>query len=251
MPTNEAAFEAPPVTNLELPGWCGADIIGDERLEGPIFNYARVFTWWQLARTIESATATTLAALASGKTCKPGSSWDSTKRPEKNLAGDLCTTAQYCGLDRDRAPIMAYPEWSEIAAEVWKRIFVAALFAVFVQWGTTGPGILIAYYTPTRGIGCRSGGYALYGGFATLVWILLTASMFFSHAALLRYQREHRNTPAIDFRKHNTRTWGHSALCGAAVLTRVLGKLIAALNAFWLVLSSLLEYTGVYDRWLS
>lgn len=37
------------------------------------------------------------------------------------------------------------------------------------------------------------------------------------------------------------------ALC-AAVLTRVLGKLIAALNAFWLVLSSLLDYTGVYDR---
>lgn len=263
MATNEAAFEAPPVTNLELPGWCGADIIGDERLEGPIFNYARVFTWWQLARTIESATATTLTALASGKTCKPGpekpagSSWNYTKRPEENLAGDSYATAQYCGLDLGRAPIMAYPEWSEIAAEVWKRIFVAALFAVFVQWGTTGPGILIAYYTPTKGIGCRSGGYALYGGFATLVWILLTASMFFSHAALLRYQREHRNTPTIDFRKHTTgsrgaqgytRTWGHSALCGAAVLTRVLGKLVAALNAFWLVLSSLLEYTGVYDR---
>lgn len=121
---NEAAFEAPPVTNLELPSWCGADIIGDERLEGPIFNYPRVFTWWQLARTIESATATTLAALASGQTCKPGlekpagSSWNSTKRPEKNLAGDSYTTAQYCGLDPGRAPIMAYPEWSEIAAEV-------------------------------------------------------------------------------------------------------------------------------------
>lgn len=91
-------------------------------------------------------------------------SWNSTERPEKNLAGDSHTTAHYCGLDIGRAPIMAYSEWSEITAEVWKRIFVAALFTVFVQWGTTGPGILIAYYTPTRGIGCRSGGYALYGG---------------------------------------------------------------------------------------
>ena len=158
------------MTNLELPGWCGVDIIGDERLEGPIFNYARVFAWWQLARTIECATATTLAALASGQTCKPGlekpagSSWNSTERPEKNLAGDSHTTAQYCGPDLGRAPIMVYPEWSEITAEVWKRIFVAALFTVFVQWDTTGPGILIAYYTPTRGVGWRSGGYALYGG---------------------------------------------------------------------------------------
>ena len=45
-----------------------------------------------------------------------------------------------------------------------------------------------------------------------------------------------------------TRTWGHSALCGAAVLTHILGGLIAALNTFWLVLSSLLEYTEVYHR---
>ncbi|OCL07000.1 hypothetical protein AOQ84DRAFT_398719 [Glonium stellatum] len=261
--TNEAAFEAPPVTNLELPSWCGADVIGDERLEGPIFNYARVFTWWQLARTIESATATTLAALADGRTCKPGvdkpdgSLWNSNKRPEENLAGDSYTTARYCGLDLGRAPIMAYPEWSEIAAEVWKRIFVAAVFAIFVQWGTTGPGILIAYYTPTRGIGCRSGGYALYGGLGAAVWILLTASMLFSHAALLRYQRQQREAPSMDFRKNTTgsrslqgyvRTWGHSALCGTAVLTPVLGKLVAVLNACWLVLSSLLEYTGVYDR---
>ncbi|KAF2117030.1 hypothetical protein BDV96DRAFT_644465 [Lophiotrema nucula] len=272
--TNEAAFEVPPVTNLELPGWLGADIMGDEKREGPIFNYARVFTWWQLARTIESALTTTVNGIATGQTCKPGQEktsvrpWNSDRRPEENLAGDSYTTAQYCGLDLNHGQILAYPDWDEITADVWKRIFVASVAALFVQWGTTGPGILIAYYTPTVGVGCRSAGYLLYGGLATLVWMLLAASKMFSHAAMLRYQREHRLAPSMDFRRVSVvsktpasprveppsgpqgyeRTTAHSIICGLAVVTRLLGKTIAILNAIWLVLSSLLEYTGVYDR---
>ncbi|KAF1997331.1 hypothetical protein P154DRAFT_565495 [Amniculicola lignicola CBS 123094] len=267
--TNQAAFDVPPVTNLELPGWLGADIMGDEKREGPVFNYARVFTWWQLAQTVEGTLTATLNNIATGQACKPSREksvptlWNSDKRPEENLAGDSYTTAQYCGLDASQ--IHAYPEWSEITADVWKRIFVASIVGIFVQWGTTGPGILIAYHTPTKGVGCRTAGYLFYGGLATLVWILLATSMMFSHAAMLLYQREHRQAPSMDFRRpSNTpvpspglqsqipqgyeRTRKNSLLCGLAVTTRLLGKTIAVLNAVWLVLSSLLEYTGVYDR---
>ncbi|KAF2009711.1 hypothetical protein BU24DRAFT_380325 [Aaosphaeria arxii CBS 175.79] len=225
------------VTNLDLPGWLGADIMGDEKRVGPIFNYARVFTWWQLARTVESALSTTVNAIATGETCKPAQEkdvlkrWNSERRPEENLAGDSWTTAQYCGLELNRGQILAYPEWSEITPEVWKRIIVAGVVALFVQWGTTGPGILIAYYTPTRGIGCRTASYLVYGGLGTLVWILLAASMFFSHAAM-GYERSSY----------------HSFLCGCAVVSRVIGKTLAIGNALWLVLTALLEYTGVYDR---
>lgn len=266
--TNEAAFEVPPVTNLELPGWMGADIMGDEKHEGPIFNYARVFTWWQLARTIELALTTSVNSIAAGQTCKPSQEkvvskpWNYDRRPEENLAGDSYTTAQYCGLDLSRGQILAYPEWDEITANVWKRIAIASFVAIFVQWGTTGPGILIAYFTPTKGVGCRTAGYLVYGGLATLVWILLAASMMFSHAALLRYQREHRLAPSMDFRRPSItptaeqsqapqgyeRTKTHSLLCGLAVITRLLGKTIAIGNTIWLVLTALLEYTGVYDR---
>ncbi|ORY10952.1 hypothetical protein BCR34DRAFT_433794, partial [Clohesyomyces aquaticus] len=234
----------PPVTNLELPGWLGADIMGDEKHVGPIFNYARVFTWWQLAQTIECALTATVNGIATGQTCKPSQEkdvvrpWNSDRRPEENLAGDSYTTAQYCGLDLNHGQIHAYPEWSDVTADVWKRIFVASVVAVFVQWGTVGPGILIAYFTPTKGIGCRTAGYIMYGAFATGAWMLLVASMMFSHAAMLRYQREHRYE----------RNMAHSILCGLAVSTRLLGKTIAILNTIWLVLSSLLEYTGVYDR---
>lgn len=266
--TNEAAFEVPPVTNLELPNWLGADIMGDEKREGPIFNYARVFTWWKLASTIELALHTTVTNISEGRTCKPSEEkvtvkpWNYDGKPEENLAGDSYTTAQYCGLDLSRGQILAYPEWDEITANVWKRIVMASFIAIFVQWGTTGPGILIAYFTPTVGVGCKSGGYLLYGGLATLAWILLTASMMLSHAVLLRYQREHRNAPSMDFRRASIappaeqavgpqgyeRTRSHSILCGMAVITRFLGKTIAIGNTVWLILTALLDYTGVYDQ---
>lgn len=266
--TNQAAFEVPPVTNLELPRWLGADIIGDEKREGPIFNYARVFTWWQLAQTIETALITTVNNIATGQTCKPAeekavvSLWKHDRRPEENLAGDSYTTAHYCGLDLTHGQILAYPEWGEITANVWKRVVIASFVAIFVQWGTTGPAVVIAYYTPTKGVGCRTGGYLLYGGLATLVWLLLQASMMLSHAALLRYQREHRQAPSMDFRRPSIaspalptsepqgyeRTTAHTVICGLAVSTRLLGKTIAIGNTIWLVLAALLQYTGVYDR---
>lgn len=266
--TNEAAFEVPPVVNLTLPGWLGADIMGDEKRPGPIFNYARVFTWWQLARTVEAALTTSVNGIATGQTCKQSSEkssplpWNMDRRPEENLAGDSYTTAQYCGLDLNRGQIIAYPEWGDIAPDVWKRIFVASIMAMFVQWGTTGSGILIAYFTPTQGIGCRTASYLVYGGLATIVWFLLTISMMFSHAAMVRYQREHRVAPSMDFRRPSLtspndqtvqpqgyeRSTGHSVLCGLAVTTRLLGKTIAVCNALWLLITALLEYTGVYDR---
>lgn len=266
--TNEAAFEVPPIVNLTLPGWCGVDIMGDEQQPGPIFNYARVFTWWQLARTVETALTMSVNNIATGQTCKQSSEkmtsppWNMERRPEENLAGDSYTTAQYCGLDLNRGQIIAYPEWSDIAPDVWKRIFAASIMAMFVQWGTTGAGILIAYFTPTQGIGCRTGSYLVYGGLATLVWILLTMSMMFSHAAMVRYQREHRVAPSMDFRRPSLtspggqthqpqgydRTAAHTLLCALAVTTRLLGKTIAVGNAIWLLVTALLEYTGVYDR---
>ena len=265
--TNHAAFEAPPMTNLELPGWSGADIVGDEKKEGPIFNYARVFTWWQLAQTIETALTITVNNIATAQTCKPVeektvAEWNHEGRPEENLAGDSFTTAQYCGLDLTHGQILAYPEWRDIAGDVWKRILIASCIAIFVQWGTTGAGVLIAFYTPTKGVGCRTAGYLLYGGLATLVWLLLQVSMMFSHAVLLRYQREHRQAPSMDFRRPSLapptlptsnsqayeRTFSHSLLCGLAVTTRLLGKTIAVGNTIWLLLTALLQYTGVYDR---
>jgi len=138
---------------------------------------------------------------------------------------------------------------------------------------------MMGYLTPTVGLGCRSGGYLLYGVAATASWILIMCSSLLSHTVSLRYQEIYLGErPFID-RKDNTdpedtaesiqmlpwdssaqgpdpepinlsahrRTRIHSLLAFLTVVTRFAGKLIAAANACWVVLSAIFEYTGVYD----
>lgn len=61
----------------------------------------------------------------------------------RNLEGDSLGTADYCGMGT--MPIKAYENWSTVDSSVYRSIFAASLAAIFVQWGTTGASILIAY----------------------------------------------------------------------------------------------------------
>jgi hypothetical protein len=188
------------------------------------------------------------------RACPPNSAapypnWDYNAIVQDNLVGDSGGTAKYCGLNTAR--IVAYPNWGAIPSEVYRRIAAASAIALFLQWGTTGASILIAYLTPTVGLGCRSASYLLYGIIGTVAWICLLASMLISHEIMLLYQAEHLQNPAIDFRRaanQYTRTWMHSSLCAFAVSLRYFGKLLAFLNTLWLVASSLMEFTGGFDN---
>ncbi|KAJ7728642.1 hypothetical protein B0H16DRAFT_1211656, partial [Mycena metata] len=57
---------------------------------------------------------------------------------------------------------------------------------VILQWGTTGAAVFVAYWTPSIGIGCRSGSYLIYGVAATLSWIILVLSHLLLHEAMRR-----------------------------------------------------------------
>ncbi|OQO12049.1 hypothetical protein B0A48_02688 [Cryoendolithus antarcticus] len=259
----QSCFNTPNALRLEIPPWMGASIGGDEELKGPIFNYARLFTWSQLAHTFESAFAETLQNITDRRLCtdnEPSAPLAQNLGPH-GLTADSRGTARYCGIGTQG--IRAYAKWSSMSAEVYRRIIGASCAAIFLQWGTTGASVIIAYTTPTVGLGCRSGGYLLYGGFATLAWLCLVMATFFSHAAMLRYQSEHILDPFKQFQRdpsyHLTnnpgqqqnvyeRDLGHSALCGAAVLFRYLGKTLCVLNTFLLIISSLMEVTGGYNN---
>jgi len=132
---------------------------------------------------------------------------------------------------------------------------------------------MIGYLTPTVGLGCRSGGYLIYGCAATFSWLLFLISSLLSHNVSLRYQkiyddpqarfisrRDHgeeaelltreqqsaQDFESIDISDHR-RSTGLSILACLTVVTRNSGKLIAATNSFWVVISAILEYAGVYD----
>lgn len=144
-----------------IPKLWGFDIQGDECREGPIYCYARLFTWSQAQRSILEVFRETLQILGN----KP----------------------------RDpREEIGAYRSWSEIDSEIYKHMLSGIFMAFIVQWGTTGPAVMLAYLTYTPGLGCRSGSYLIYGVFATLVFALMLASMLLSHQAMLMVETEHR-----------------------------------------------------------
>lgn len=111
-------------------------------------NYARIFPWWQTARTVDEAIGNALQQLDNGIAV---SSMDHTgsrvkddkERANANSRGDAFGVANYCGLTIDNA-MLAYLKWKKISSEAWIQMLVAAGVANFVQWGTTGTAILIA-----------------------------------------------------------------------------------------------------------
>lgn len=240
------------VERLKIRGWYGAGVAGDEQRKGPIYNYARVFTWWKLACSVESAFRNTVDDVtnenqSSSLAEQANEASDHQDTTNVDIAVGIEATAGHpCTIQ----PVPAYPEWREIDSDVRTRIWIGSLAAIFLQWGTTGPSILMAYLTPTKGLSCRSGSYLLYGAMGTMVWLCLLVSMLLSHEVMLRYQHV-QERPSADFRQY-TRTFPHACLCAASVCLRRIGKFLAGVNALWLIVSSLLEFIGVYDNcWCS
>ena len=167
---------------------------GDERKRGPIYNYARIFTYCHLINTTNRCLAVMMNNIYERKTCSREGEWTGANFDEQ-LKGSAACTEVYCGLDQHE--IYAYPEWHETGHHIQKGIIVAILVALMVQWGTTGPAIMIAYLTPSRGLGCRSAGYLLYGVFSTLIMLFLILSMLCSHEAMLQIQRAYQKPDPI------------------------------------------------------
>lgn len=114
----------------------------------------------------------------------------------------------------------------------------ATLMAAFLQWGTTGAAVLLAYQTPVVGLGCVSGAYLLYGVAATLVWALLVLSAFLSH----KYGEALSNRTEAAKLGHR---WALTVLIPTA---RYLGKSIALLNALWVLTLCVLQFAGRYQN---
>uniref|UniRef100_A0A0D2XSW3 Uncharacterized protein n=1 Tax=Fusarium oxysporum (strain Fo5176) TaxID=660025 RepID=A0A0D2XSW3_FUSOF len=171
-----------------LPETLMMNVRGDERQEGPVYTYARVFTWSAFTRRIIDAFDTTLARLGNGERCDDMPDPQRTQQQAHQgppiggsiLVGTANQTSTYCGLPASypdtpptdqHTPVRAYINFSEMGADVYKRMLEALVVALFAQWGTTGAAIIIAYYTPMVGFGCRSGSYLLYGILIRRQWV--------------------------------------------------------------------------------
>ena len=88
--------------------------------------------------------------------------------------------------------------------------------------------------TPVVGLGCQSGAYLLYGIVSTAVWFLLTLSAYLSHRWSLLQE--------------NCQIPRHSLLGPLAVIIRLVGVSLAAINASFVVVISVLQFTNIMDN---
>ncbi|KDQ61195.1 hypothetical protein JAAARDRAFT_55887 [Jaapia argillacea MUCL 33604] len=207
----------------------------DEELTAPIFNYTRLLGWVQ---AVEDVAAVFRVAAQKANHHIPvdtevawkGQGGQDT-HPD-NRTGTVDQVIAYC-----QSP--TYLRRSRWGPDVYKRVIVASFVALSLQWGTTGAAILVAYLTPTVGLGCRSGSYLIYGVASTVIWVISLTSSALSHYA---HPRSHRSKKPLP----SSRT---SAIVGLlSIMLRRLGKVLATCNAVWLMVLCLFQFSNFFRR---
>jgi hypothetical protein len=201
-PSSYGLFRLEPSSNeLCIPNCLGFSVAGDEKQEGPAFNYARIFTWWNMANRLHRALETADEHLVQRLDLSLRPVPKDVKFKQRDLKGDVLVVSRYCGLAHNTGNtgnlggpaieperISEYPQWDQLDSAFYQRMATAVVLSLYLQWGITSSALIIAYLTEVKGLGCRSAGYILYGLIATLAFLFLFLSSIFSHAAMLRHE---------------------------------------------------------------
>ncbi|KAG6906055.1 hypothetical protein DXG01_016116 [Tephrocybe rancida] len=205
----------------------------DENCTIPIYNYARFLPWVQAVETVSDMFRAASQRAHRHRPVNPERGWKvedgyMTGVHPRNRVGTREQVVDYC------LPIGEPSKGHKTVwgPDVFSRVLIASFIALSLQWGTTGAAMVVVWFTPTTGLGCRSGAYLLYGCLSTIVWMLLLVSSFLSHYV--------STTSRPDTKKWLAR-W-------MAITIRRFGKMLAAFNAVWIVVSCLFQFSNFFDR---
>ena len=179
------------------PTFLGFDLLGFEGRKGPMHNYARTLTYDAFSHNILTA---------------------------------FSHLSQIPSHSFVLAP--SYTPWSQAPPQLYLSMLIALFSGILLQWGTTGPAIVILYNTPPIGVGCRTGASLIYGALASLSCFLLITASLTSHASLLAHQSGRKPSRALAL---------------AHIITLNLGCVVAVANAAWLVVSCIMALAGLFD----
>ena len=252
------------------------DLGRDERCISPVFNYARFLPWVQAVEHVSEAFQAASDHFYSHHSVDENVPWDQVdmnhKPSNRNRKGTKTEVENYCipwqpgDSTRWQAVDRPHGHWGRNTVS---RMILASALALMLQWGTAGAALIQAWFTPTRGenftvlsplscslitvtgLGCRSASYLLYAFLSTIVWMLLVTSSVLTHYA--------RTPQAIHKEKaipegeaiHGGQAihhWPTKAAARTSIIVRRLGKLIAAINAVWLVVACLFQFANVFDN---
>ncbi|KAF8798524.1 hypothetical protein BYT27DRAFT_7203011 [Phlegmacium glaucopus] len=199
----------------------------DEKCTSPIFNYARFFPWVQAVEKVSEAFKSASEHYQEHESVDPSKKWRTMaggEPHESSRVGNKTQVIDYC------APLY---NWRHCTR--WRRR---------LEWGTAGAAIMDVWFTPTKGLGCRSAAYLLYAVLSTLVWMLLVTSSILTHYYTI-------TTPGPRARRHNGSTayrWSTRAAKHFSIFFRCLGKVIAAFNSILVVLTCLFQFGNFFNR---
>ncbi|KAK7018898.1 hypothetical protein R3P38DRAFT_1277701 [Favolaschia claudopus] len=218
-------------------------LTSDEHRTPPVYNYARLFRWSAAVDTVYAA-FTVASQRAALHLPVEGTVWETGDHEFEikadNRRGSMESVSNYIFAENDQLKLN--PNLGNIiSSSLISRMISASIGALFLTWGTVGGAIVVAWFTPTIGLSCVSGSYLIYAINSTVAWILLVVSNLLSALWITP------SNPA-----HNINTSQHPRSCSqrlstTVVLFRWTGKLLAALNAIWLVLHCIFHFSGIYD----
>lgn len=267
---------------------------GDSLQDGPFYNYARCGTWSHVSRFILQSyinTIVTQRKVAQGK-AHDGSTLAQSPHPvqadpSEDTTGDpkYSIALERCKIDGD-GPVSSFGwirDSKKDDTDWWFRMIVSFLVAFIFQGMTGWTAFMIAYATPTIGIGCRSLIYMIYNlvsAFSCL--FLLIASLCSDHLSHKRecannysslegaaiqavdshQQGESPSAPAIsspslangsDLEVGNNHAQyngdqSSTSLAAFSVFFLLLGKTLAIGNALLLVTGCFLQFIGIYQN---
>ncbi|OHW89913.1 hypothetical protein CSPAE12_11504 [Colletotrichum incanum] len=247
------------------------DVVGFQRQQGPVFNYARSISWINFADRLYMAFEAATDRMKEQKdlSSQPDITKDDHVRisADCGLAPDICTHGNAQNQSTPTTPVpsdnagscqhllvaeaspghelVEYPSLKELSpvamSTFWRHVALSMIVALALQWGTTGWAIYMSYETVVKGLGCRSGSYVVYGILATASCAAMLVSAWLSHFTMRGYQCELNTTGYLEFH-------GTTRLRGAAaVIMRLFGQFLLVGNTVWLLVISIFELIGFFD----
>ncbi|KAJ6492048.1 hypothetical protein C8R45DRAFT_867557 [Mycena sanguinolenta] len=207
------------------------EIHRDEQNTPPIYNYARFLPWTLAVEDVYCAFREASKRSSSRQPVDPDRRWKNgntnTIIHRSNRRGSQAQVTAYVTLE----PTTPQSRWG---SGVGYRFLFAAFAALGLTWGTTGAAIVVAFFTPTKGLACRSGSYLLYGFNSTIVWILLVGSSVLAHYST--FNDEHTKETRLQFAGK------------LSIKLRRFVKVLASINASWIIVVCLFQFSSFFDR---
>ncbi|KAJ7661248.1 hypothetical protein B0H17DRAFT_953697 [Mycena rosella] len=216
----------------------------DEQCTAPIFNYARFLPWTLAVEDVYYAFREASFKSERNQPVNSQAAWETGDKAVRvrpaNRRGSLPQVVAYAEpgfkcFEPDLPNGRPRARWG---SGVVSRFFVASVLALGLTWGTIGAALIVSYFTPAKGIGCRAGSYLIYGVLSTVIWIMLVASSLLAHYST--------STATFNGRYLHTKS---TRLAGIiSIILRRTGKTLATINTVWIMLACLFQFSSFFDR---